>query len=491
MARLIVNPRTPQAYEIQLKPGENYLGRGFANDFKLEDPSISGSHCQILVHGSAVVIRDLGSTNGTFVNRAPIKEASLLPGQIVRMGAVEMVFEGDGAAAAVATPVTAVAPAVPVAAPAPSAARAAGPAMPSAAMASPSPGPMRIAPTAAAAPAAAAPKISLKIAPASPAETASEPLPPPPRPSMPPVAEAPAVVPPVPAVSGKSVCKFHPKSPARWMCPKCKRFFCDLCVATRSTSEGQGHLFRGCGVECHPVEVKLTLPVNASFMSLLPGAFGYPFKRGGAFILICATVFFVIVSFLKSYSWYLQIVFMGYLFAYMQNVIHTTAGGDESEASLPDITNFVSDILVPCLQLIATVVLCFLPAVALSLWRIFGDADIPAWALIAGIVFGCFYYPMAFLGVAMFDSVGGVNPVLVIPSICKVPLQYLITCVCLGVVITVYWVGAALLPALIPIIIVPTLISSFIWLYFLTVQCRILGLLYLSNKEELGWFSRR
>src|SRR2546426_258307 len=93
MARLLINPGSPAAWEIQLRPGVNLLGRGFANDFKIEDPSVSGSHCQIIVDQATVLIRDLGSTNGTFVNRAPIKEAVLQPGQSIHLGAVEMIFQ--------------------------------------------------------------------------------------------------------------------------------------------------------------------------------------------------------------------------------------------------------------------------------------------------------------------------------------------------------------------------------------------------------------
>ena len=76
MARLVINPGSPAAWEIQLKPGANFIGRGFANDFKIPDGSVSGSHCQIMVSDSSVAIKDLGSTNGTFVNRRPVKEAT-------------------------------------------------------------------------------------------------------------------------------------------------------------------------------------------------------------------------------------------------------------------------------------------------------------------------------------------------------------------------------------------------------------------------------
>src|SRR6266850_3585194 len=95
MARLLVNPGSPSAWEIQLKPGTNLLGRGFANDFKITDPSVSGSHCQIVVEDGQVIIKDLGSTNGTYVNRAPVKEAVLSENQTIHLGSVELAFSSD------------------------------------------------------------------------------------------------------------------------------------------------------------------------------------------------------------------------------------------------------------------------------------------------------------------------------------------------------------------------------------------------------------
>src|ERR1051326_1631491 len=95
MPRLIINPNTPSAWEVQLKPGTNLLGRGFANDFKIENLSVSSSHCQIVLEGGRTVLKDLGSTNGTFVNRAPVMETVLQPGQTIHLGSVEMLFQGD------------------------------------------------------------------------------------------------------------------------------------------------------------------------------------------------------------------------------------------------------------------------------------------------------------------------------------------------------------------------------------------------------------
>lgn len=52
------------------------IGRGKV-DFVLDDPQVSQSHCVVEIMGERVVLRDLGSTNGTFVNDRPVREAAL------------------------------------------------------------------------------------------------------------------------------------------------------------------------------------------------------------------------------------------------------------------------------------------------------------------------------------------------------------------------------------------------------------------------------
>ena len=96
--RLLVNPGTPQTWEIQLKPGSNRIGRGEDNDFVINHPSISTHHCEVTVTDNAVWLKDLGSTNGTFVAQRPVTEAQLQTGQHVQFGAVDMSFESSSAA---------------------------------------------------------------------------------------------------------------------------------------------------------------------------------------------------------------------------------------------------------------------------------------------------------------------------------------------------------------------------------------------------------
>jgi hypothetical protein len=92
--QLIVHPGTPNAWEIRLKPGSNTIGRGPVNDFKIDDPSVSICHCEIIFSETGVMIKDLNSTNGTRVNGVTVQSAALRPGQRIRLGSVEISFSG-------------------------------------------------------------------------------------------------------------------------------------------------------------------------------------------------------------------------------------------------------------------------------------------------------------------------------------------------------------------------------------------------------------
>lgn len=322
MPRLIVNAGTPQAVEYVLKTGANYVGRGFANDIRLDDPSVSGSHAQIILGGSQVVVKDLGSTNGTFINRAPVTEAVILPGQYLRLGGVELLFQADGATEIigkatrqqpevsapivgefkiVGTPMIAGkvmddAPPGPV--------HAAAVAIPTLATpSSPSPSPIRglkisgpspantpgsipvPAPIPAPAPVqtpAPSPAVTLAsateratpvalIASTTPtaSASASSVAPAQAQPSEgtvfvePAPMKEPPAAPPIPTgmvepPAGKTACKYHPNNPGHWLCQTCGSLFCSLCVSSRRVNEGTGYFCRSCGTQCVPVKVKFT-----------------------------------------------------------------------------------------------------------------------------------------------------------------------------------------------------------------------------------------
>jgi CheY-like chemotaxis protein len=69
------------------------IGRDNKNTFQIVERSVSNQHCEVLLRGNELVVRDLRSTNGTFVGGETISEAVLQPGQILRLGMVELRLE--------------------------------------------------------------------------------------------------------------------------------------------------------------------------------------------------------------------------------------------------------------------------------------------------------------------------------------------------------------------------------------------------------------
>ncbi len=71
------------------------LGRGTDCDLRLVDPGVSRHHAELRVEDGEVVLVDLGSTNGTFVNGQPVRRISLTDGTRVTLGRTTLVFRTD------------------------------------------------------------------------------------------------------------------------------------------------------------------------------------------------------------------------------------------------------------------------------------------------------------------------------------------------------------------------------------------------------------
>jgi hypothetical protein len=94
--RLIVTSGTQHGASFEIAPGRTVIGRGADAGIVLHDASISRRHAAVDRDGDRVTLVDLGSANGTRINRRPAAGARpLSDGDVVRVGAVELVFAGS------------------------------------------------------------------------------------------------------------------------------------------------------------------------------------------------------------------------------------------------------------------------------------------------------------------------------------------------------------------------------------------------------------
>src|SRR5437867_8362768 len=99
MAKLVVVSAGMTGRTHELKVEKTTIGRVEDNTFQIAEPSVSSHHCEVLLRGSDVVVKDLNSTNGTFINGEKISESVLKPGQMLRLGQIEMRLETETTAA--------------------------------------------------------------------------------------------------------------------------------------------------------------------------------------------------------------------------------------------------------------------------------------------------------------------------------------------------------------------------------------------------------
>lgn len=101
MARLLVKTDGLESATLELRFGVNHVGRDSACDFTIPHPSVSAVHCELVLSNDGVLLHDCGSTNGTFINGEPVKDAWLRPGETVQLGQVTLFVENTDIAIAI------------------------------------------------------------------------------------------------------------------------------------------------------------------------------------------------------------------------------------------------------------------------------------------------------------------------------------------------------------------------------------------------------
>ncbi|HEY7659999.1 MAG TPA: FHA domain-containing protein [Actinomycetota bacterium] len=98
-ARLVVQEGPFVGLAFELVPPAMSVGRDPASDIALSEPTVSWAHARLTSHGAAWTLMDLGSTNGTRVNAAPVepnREVPVDPGDQIRFGEIVLRLEAGG-----------------------------------------------------------------------------------------------------------------------------------------------------------------------------------------------------------------------------------------------------------------------------------------------------------------------------------------------------------------------------------------------------------
>jgi hypothetical protein len=184
-----------------------------------------------------------------------------------------------------------------------------------------------------------------------------------------------------------------------------------------------------------------------------------------------------------------KIVLYLYMYWYLCACIRDSASGGIRAPETLAVTPGLGEIFWQTLRIIACLAFFALPAVAYS--HNTKQTDAIYWCL---VVYAVFFFPMGLLSVVMFDSVSGLNPVLLIGSIfstflpyCALVLLYtvgVLLCV-LDVLIQIFTAIFLALPVLGPILLPISL--QFFGIYMLFIAAHVLGRFHWRYQEKLNW----
>ena len=95
----------PQSYRLVMRTGPNpgksfpltkdelSIGRDISNDIVINDAEVSRHHARLLRKGDIFVLRDLDSTNGTWLHERQVDEVILQDGDALRLGNAQIVYK--------------------------------------------------------------------------------------------------------------------------------------------------------------------------------------------------------------------------------------------------------------------------------------------------------------------------------------------------------------------------------------------------------------
>src|ERR1700743_233151 len=91
--KLVVLKGSQRGKEFVISGDVIRIGKVDENDLALPEETVSRVHCEILRDQKGHLLRDLHSTNGTFLDGAEIREAYIRAGSVITVGTIQLKFQ--------------------------------------------------------------------------------------------------------------------------------------------------------------------------------------------------------------------------------------------------------------------------------------------------------------------------------------------------------------------------------------------------------------
>ena len=227
------------------------------------------------------------------------------------------------------------------------------------------------------------------------------------------------------------------------------------------------------------------------FFKLLSKAISFPLVGNGRSMIIAGTLLFFVLRFLAQFSltgFIIVLMISGYVCAYMMKIIGAVAGGADVPPPWPDISRGWSELFHPSLLMFSSVLFSLASEIVyLSVTGGWPAVTSNPTSLMLLVLAGLLL-PMALLATTLFDSLSGLNPLVIVPAIVKVFPAYVVACVVLACAVALRLVVRYLCAW---IFLVGDILDGFVSLYLLMAEMYVIGLIYRCYEHRLCWFEPR
>lgn len=213
-------------------------------------------------------------------------------------------------------------------------------------------------------------------------------------------------------------------------------------------------------------------PANAQGLIFLAIAVLVPMLIRVISLFLC--VFGIILSLFSA-------VIEMYVYWYLAQCVRDSAAGSIRAPDTLAETPGIWELLWQVFELLACLAVCAAPVAAYYGYT--RRIDLTFWILAGS---GAFLYPMTLLGVLMFDSIAGLNPLIIIPSIFSTFFQYCGLVILIGAILYLLIQTQRILqPGLLGFVLYPLFQAA--ELYLAMIAAHLLGRFYFNYKEKLNW----
>ena len=216
--------------------------------------------------------------------------------------------------------------------------------------------------------------------------------------------------------------------------------------------------------------------------------------KAAVLLVILAIAYTAILSFVGGsiLTLPLAILVIGYGAACYLNVVQASAGGDPNFPDPPDMSDLLDDVVKPFFLILAATLFAALPEIVYAICVAMKKVEPNRHLASALNVWTAFYFPMAVLSVAVWRSVAGVSPHIVIPAILRIPGQHTMC----AAMVWLTWNGYALILEGARSLQLDGVFARFsvallalaLFIYFGWVTARMIGITHWIYRKELGWF---